>query len=201
MRTKAQEWRRTRDSKRAEEQHCCSSKCSHFKEEGEEEVSWYTSSVPLVPPPSGETPWPSASQSIALCTPPRSSGPYAKWSCPWGRSQQGPPVALSSLCSHSRGAKLCGEGLARTCSVLLERNRCNGRLQPGDGVTPWVGVAPAQLGLICTESNACDTSMAFHLSAGQGKCTLCSRNMLFSSAFCFFWKIYLFSPSTLMLLK
>lgn len=121
MRTKAQEWRRTRDSKRAEEQHCCSSKCSYFKEEGEEEVSWYTSSVPLVPPPSGETPWPSASQSIALCTPPRSSGPYAKWSCPWGRSQQGPPMALSSLGSHSRGAKLCGEGLARTCSVLLER--------------------------------------------------------------------------------
>lgn len=151
MRTKAQEWRRTRDSKKAEEQHCCSSKCSHFKEEGEEEVS-------LVPPPSGETPWPSASQSIVLCAPPRSSRPYAKRSCPWGRSQQGTPVALSSLCSHSRGAKLWGEGLARTCSVLVERDGCNGGLQPWDGVTPSVGVAPAQLGLICTESNAGDTS-------------------------------------------
>lgn len=40
MRTKAWEWRRTCDSKRTEEQHCCSSKYSHFNEE---EIS-------LVPP-------------------------------------------------------------------------------------------------------------------------------------------------------
>lgn len=62
-------------------------------------------------------------------------------------------------------------------------------------------MTPAQLGLICTESNACDISMAFDLRAGQGKCTLCSRNTFFPPGFCFFWKIYPFSPSTLMLLR
>lgn len=79
--------------------------------------------------------------------------------------------------------------------MLVERHHCNGGLQQGHGVTP------AQIGLICTESNACGTSAAFDLSAGQGKCTLCSRNIFFSSGFCFFWKIYKFSPNTLMLLK
>lgn len=97
MRTKAQEWRRTRDSKRAEEQHCCSSKCSHFNEQGEEES--------LVPPA-----WPSASHSTAVCFS-RILRALYRVELYLGEVPAGTPCAPTAE----------GEGLARTCSVLVER--------------------------------------------------------------------------------
>lgn len=111
MRTKAQELRRTWHSKRAEEQHCYSSKCSHFNEENGEEVSLC----------------PTLAQCFSMHDSLHSSKipkVVCRGAVPGGGPSRG-PLWHCPPCAHTAEGPSVGKGLARTCSVLLERDHCS----------------------------------------------------------------------------